>query len=104
VAGEGEMGVGGKGGATMMGHPFKWARRSGAGGRTVHGRRRAAMRSEEGRGGQCGGRVARCARQRRSQVVHDRCQNRGGRGLQVGPWHSNGRRDLNSKKKKSNLI
>jgi hypothetical protein len=44
--------VGGKRGAMMTGRPFKWAQQSGVGGGgTVHGRRHAAVRSEEGRGG-----------------------------------------------------
>jgi hypothetical protein len=55
------------------------------------------------------GRVVRCGRQRRLRAAHvrvarDRCRNRGGGGLPVGPWQNNGRRDLNSKKKKLNSI
>jgi hypothetical protein len=69
-------------------------------GRTVRGRHHSTARSGEGRGGQRGGRATRCGRQ----------QHAGGSEIgeavdcQVGPWHSNERWDLNSKKKKSNSI
>jgi hypothetical protein len=69
-----------------MGCPFKRAWR---GGGTIDGRRHAATRSREGRGGQRGSRATRCGRQRCTravlvQVVRDRCRNRGGGGLPGG--------------------
>jgi hypothetical protein len=67
-----------RGGAVVMGHPFKRAQRGGGG--TVRGRCHTTARSGEGRGGQRGDRAVQCGRQRCSQVACDWRQNRGGGG------------------------
>jgi hypothetical protein len=110
VAGEGEKWEGEeKGARRRWGAILSRRGRVGVGG---DGSREAPRGSEEwGRDVGASAAVGRrmCGRQWRSRAARvwgttDRGQNRAVRDCQVGPQHSNGQQDLNSKKKKSNSI
>jgi hypothetical protein len=96
-----KIGRGGKGGAAVMGHPFKEVRQGGG----------ATRRRGVGKGMGASAVVGRCgvagsgARKRRACRLCTTSAETGEAGdYQVGPQHRNEGQDLNSKKKKSNLI